>query len=357
MGGTASQWTDASVQGSSGCRPQAPAGARSSLQRLSRELGNRNFRRLVGRAPRRRGLRDGEWIGEVDTRAGEDSLARAVAARRRGGVFEGKGRSPKDELEEELEGHSRLGRPRRLQRVTITQITPDSELRSGTCGERNVQWIFSLDKPAPEDGYIVQHIEGKQDIVACPGKRTGTMRQTLNFWEAWPVKKGDLVDWTTTRDGWTDGSKRPPMPNKVGLQTSDGEVKFFGKSKTGDLGDFDVAPADASSAWGPGKVPTSGALPSTPTQPSWWEDASPEKTAVRQALSEWDCCGADATSTRPACTPIRRDRAARSRTGSARLTGRGLRRAGSVAVRRRPVAGAVGALHRHRTRGPARRCG
>jgi hypothetical protein len=182
---------------------------------------------------------------------------------------------------------------RTLQRLTITQVTPDSDLRRGTCGERNVQWIFALDKPAPEDGYIVQHIQGNQDIAACPGPRSGKMTQTSNFWEAWPIKKGDLVDWTTTRDGWTDGSTRAPAAHTVGEQVSDGEVKFFVRSKTGDLGDFNQAPADPASKWGPGKVPTSGALPSTPTKPPWWDDAPIEGPAVRQARSEWDCCDAD----------------------------------------------------------------
>ena len=41
-------------------------------------------------------------------------------------------------------------------------------------------------------------------------------------------------------------------------------------------------------------MPTSGVLPSTATKPSWWDDASVEKTAVRQARSEWNCCDADA---------------------------------------------------------------
>jgi len=253
---------EAGAPGAAPARAPLTAPAGPSLQRLARELGNQRFGQLL-------------------------RLART----------EGKSRNPNAELFEEIEGKAALTRlpARRLQRVTITQITPDSQLSSGTCGERNVQWIFSLDKPAPEDGYIVQHIVGKEDVVACPGKRTGTMSVKSNFWEAWPVKQGDLVDWTTTRDGWTDGSTRPPQPGKVGLQTSDGEVKFFTKTKTGDLGDFNAPPAAGTAVWGPGKVPTSGALPSTPTKPAWWDDASPEKTAVRQALSEWDCCGADAT--------------------------------------------------------------
>src|SRR5262245_2646648 len=68
------------------------------------------------------------------------------------------GRSLNPNEFEEIEGRGpRLSRTpsRTLQRLKITQITPDSQLSTGDCGARNVQWIFSLDKPAPEDGYIV----------------------------------------------------------------------------------------------------------------------------------------------------------------------------------------------------------
>ena len=295
---------DTSVpHGPSARAPQVPRDDRRSLQRLSRDLGNRGFGRLVAGARADGSLLPGR-PGDAGTAAvsqGAAALARAVSARAGSAGREGKSRSANELETEEIEGHDRLaalqrGRAiamRRLQRMTITQVSSDSDLRTGTCGERNVQWIFSLDKPAPEDGYIVQHVEGSEEVKACPGPLTGTMRKTHNFWEAWPVKAGDLVDWTTTRDGWTDGSTRPPRPNRVGVQVSDGTVKFFGRSKTGDLGDFDKAPADATSPWGPGRVPTSGALPSTATKPSWWDDASVEKTAVRQARSEWNCCDAD----------------------------------------------------------------
>jgi hypothetical protein len=318
---------------------------RAPLQRLSAELGNRGFGHLVARTRARdrvvpSGLLDGEVEAAIaasraagrplnlgvsrvpDSSLAEHSaaLARVVSARAAtpgsaikgpsldevpADGIDGKSLNPNEVPIEGIEGHPghvgpapslrrrRTLATRALQRLTITQLTPDSDLRRGTCGERNVQWIFALDKPASEDGYIVQHIQGNQDIAPCPGPRSGRMTQTSNFWEAWPIKTGDLVDWTTTRDGWTDGSTRPPAAHTVGEQVSDGEVKFFGRSKTGDLGDFNQAPADPASKWGPGKVPTSGALPSTPTKPPWWDDAPIEGPAVRQARSEWDCCDAD----------------------------------------------------------------
>lgn len=176
-----------------------------------------------------------------------------------------------------------------LQRLTISRHS----FTQGTCGERNVQWVFSLDAAAPEDGYIVQQIDSYEIESTCPDLAVGPPAPTQTFWEAWLVKKGDKVDWTTVRDKWTDGSTRGPRPGKNGHQISFGEVKFFKKSTTGDLGDFNKAPADKSSPWGPGKVPTSGGLPSTPTKPSWWDNSPVEGPTKRSATSIWNCCDAD----------------------------------------------------------------
>ncbi len=212
----------------------------------------------------------------------------AVGALLRRGPHEGKGLRAEPDLTEELEGKAAR---RSLQRLTVKQHS----FHQGTCGERNVQWVFSLDNPAPADGYIVQHITASELMGTCPNPVQGPAAPTQEFWEAWFVRRGAKVDWTTTRDAWTDGSVRPARPGSVGMQVSDGTLKFFPKSKTGDLGDFGVAPADPASAWGPGKVPTSGALPSTPTKPSWWDDTPGEGPVVRFAESRWNCCGADAS--------------------------------------------------------------
>lgn len=278
---------------------------RSALQRLTSDLGNRRMGQMIARA------REGEAVAGrrvhasvasllASTRGGPARDGAAVLARAVASRTSREGRSLNPDEQEEIEG--RLNRTTRassptLQRLKITQVTPDVELMLGTCGERNVQWIFSLDKPAPEDGYIVQHITGNEDIVACPGPLTGTMKKTSDFYEAWFVNKGDIVEHMQAagRFNFTDGSTRGPRPDTVGVQASDGEVKFFGKSTTGDLGKDGVAPADAASKWGPGKVPTSGDLPSTPTKPAWWDNAPIEGPEVRQAKSEWNCCGADAS--------------------------------------------------------------
>jgi hypothetical protein len=182
------------------------------------------------------------------------------------------------------------GEADRIQRLTITRHS----FSKGTCHERNVQWVFSLDRPASADGYIVQHIEMGDFINECPNVQAGPPNIKQSFWEAWKLRKGQKVDWTTTRDKWTDGSTHPPLPNTSGVDFANGEVKFFLQSTTGDLGDFGVAPSNAASGWSPGGVTTSGALPSTASQPSWWSGSPAEGPAKRSIWADWNCCDADA---------------------------------------------------------------
>lgn len=174
-----------------------------------------------------------------------------------------------------------------IRRLAITRHKRDTL----SCGGRNVQWVFALSAAAPDDGYIVQHIRALETIQPCPADvKSISLTPTLEYWEAWDVSKGDTVDWTTTRDSWTDGSTRGPENAKSGCQASLGTIKFFSRATTGDLGGFGTAPATPGSAWGPGKVPTSGALPSTPSQPSWWNDRPVEGPGNRWASSYWNCC-------------------------------------------------------------------
>lgn len=174
-----------------------------------------------------------------------------------------------------------------VRRMSISQY----KFTKGTCGERNVQWVFSLDTAAATDGYIVQKVVPTEVTMGC-SILGGASPAVEVYWEAWKIKKGDKVDWTTTRDSWTDGSSYPAHPNGSGSQVTPGEVKFFPISKTGDLGDFGVAPA-TSNGWGPGKVKRAGDLPSTASEPSWWGDKPVEGPATRMASSSWSCCDAD----------------------------------------------------------------
>ena len=145
------------------------------------------------------------------------------------------------------------------------------------CGGFDVVWTFTLDNAAPADGYIVQRVRVLETMQACPSDVRGlVIAPKKEYWEAWDVSKGAKVDWTTTRDGWTDRATHPSEPAKSGVRAQLGNVKFFLRTTTGDLGGFGTAPADPASSWGPGKEPMSGALPSTTAEPSWWKDAPTE---------------------------------------------------------------------------------
>jgi len=175
----------------------------------------------------------------------------------------------------------------RIQRLTITR---DSITR-GNCGSRRVRWVFALDSTAPTDGYLVQKVRSYENIQSCPSNVSSvSLTPTLTFWEAWFVNSGDTNEHEGTPD-ITDQSVRGEGTNQSGLQASLGTVKFFPISVTGDIGRFGAAPADPSSPWGPGKVPRSGQVTSTPSKPSWWDNTPGEGPASRWASSWWNCCG------------------------------------------------------------------
>jgi hypothetical protein len=130
-------------------------------------------------------------------------------------------------------------------------------------------------------------------IQTCPDVATGPPGPKQEFWEAWPIAAGATEHPRTVSLGRTDLSIRPAAPNKNGSQQTTGELKFFARTVTGDLGDFGVAPATPGSGWGPGLVPTSGAVPSTGSKPAWWDTAPVEGPANRESHSIWNCCDAD----------------------------------------------------------------
>jgi hypothetical protein len=76
-----------------------------------------------------------------------------------------------------------------------------------------------------------------------------------------------------------------------------GEIRFFFKTKTLDLGDPGADPPIGPTAPGWEKrhsSGTSGILPSTRFKPAWWDypDAG-EKNGERSVKTVWDCCCKD----------------------------------------------------------------
>jgi len=184
-------------------------------------------------------------------------------------------------------------------------ITPTKTFTLGKCGERSVYWNFESGVAAPASGgYIVQNVRNLETFADCPSDvRSVAITPKDQFWEAWWVAAGDKIQ-ELHKNGtvdFTDRSARPAREGagKSGHQVSLGTVKFFGKDTTGDLGREDVVSSDATIAanWKPGTkggVAKSGWLPSTRSQPSWW-NTSLDGPTTRWANSWWNCCGDDAS--------------------------------------------------------------
>lgn len=169
-------------------------------------------------------------------------------------------------------------------------VTVQAPLAKGTCGQYSTRWIFALDNPAPEDGYIVQQIDEYKEVLRCPSLGRCLARPTQTFWEAWFVRRGDTHEHLHASLGFTDQDSQRAEPRKVGYNVGTGEIKFFRKSVTGDLGKDSAAPATPNGGWGPGNAPLSGSLPSTTAPPSWWSNAPTEGPANRLAYAAWRCC-------------------------------------------------------------------
>ena len=140
---------------------------------------------------------------------------------------------------------------------------------------------FELDKAAPNDGYIVQEISFKLNYTTNAGAKTDVNNV---FWEAWFVKKGETKGTINALLGFTDQSSEPPHPGTCGKAISKGEIRFFLKTVTGDLGDPASIPAiktDPKTGFGgKNQEPLSGILPSTKTEPAWWKNAPDNKESV-----------------------------------------------------------------------------
>lgn len=159
------------------------------------------------------------------------------------------------------------------------------------CGGRTVEWLFELTEPAPCDGYFVQQVNMSVDERQCNVELPPNPNPTVTvFWEAWAVRQGDTKETQAAAFTYTDRSNRPTMRQSQGTALTRGTIKFFCRTKTGDLGDLGVAPADTAITWGPGRVPLSGQQPSTSDQPTWWNDEPDADPGERLAESTWVCC-------------------------------------------------------------------
>jgi hypothetical protein len=179
-----------------------------------------------------------------------------------------------------------------IRRLTITR----NSRTAAACGGSRTRWTFTLDNPAASSGYFVQRIRMHRTIEDCPSDvKSISATPWLQFWEAMDVKSGDTTPSYQAIIGFSDESVIASGLKQSGCVAAVGTIKFFPRSTTGDLGSLGVAPSGSGSAWGPGKVPMSSDLPSTPSEPSWWKNAPTEGPATRWASGWWNCCGDPAT--------------------------------------------------------------
>lgn len=163
------------------------------------------------------------------------------------------------------------------------------------------RWNFALDKPAPQNGYIVQKVTMTVKIEKCDG--TVLPGGTKTYWEAWFIKQGQTRPTTQAASRMTDEAIIFRfIPGTCGRIKQTGKIKFFYATTTGNLGDpgaRPIVPPDPKTGWetnasGKAGLQSSGVLPSILTMPTWWDDASDngEKTGYRKIETKWcDCPG------------------------------------------------------------------
>ena len=140
------------------------------------------------------------------------------------------------------------------------------DLKLKECGGYSVKWLFVLAANAPCDGYIVQQIDIDYDAQTCKAKIPISIpHETL--WEYWPVPMNYNVPSPPKQaDGWT----RDPTDNiRQATYAVEGKLKFFCKTKTGELTWKDRQTHD---------------------KPDFWDDPALEEGGWRKLLSTWTCC-------------------------------------------------------------------
>jgi len=173
-------------------------------------------------------------------------------------------------------------RPRTIQRLKVSSAGTHVD---GTCGKFERRFTFTIAKPIPTDGYLIQKITRYDNEVNCPG-RAGAANPAPPFWEAFFVK-ANASTFYRQGIGFTDSSSHDARPNKSGKRYAYGEIRFFPIAVTGNLGRNRKA-----GLWKPGNAggaPPSGNLPSVDKEPQWWNKHI-EGPETRYVTADWRCC-------------------------------------------------------------------
>jgi RHS repeat-associated protein len=172
----------------------------------------------------------------------------------------------------------------------------------GECGAYTVGFDFSLDQLATTDGYMIQEVSWTLKLRKAGG---GFETTSGTFYESWPISKGTgMTNWRgpvqsgNTVVQSTDISGRKGGECTEGSYEAKGTIRFHSVGTTGLMPNSPGRPpADIPGPWAPntgfsiGGVPQAGTLPSSPDQPPWWNNPSPnaEKEGSRRVFAEWNC--------------------------------------------------------------------
>jgi RHS repeat-associated protein len=165
-------------------------------------------------------------------------------------------------------------------RITVSVVKASAQC----CGGAQVFFRFMLDRPAAEEGWIVQMNTADVPWEGCDGILHGSLFNEPHMWEAWHVAANATAPDQSYPDGSHDEVSWDGKNQTTGAGGVDGTLKFFFKSHPG-VGDLSDWPVRISS-------PSSGILPSTRGPPDWWNQPpdNGEATATRSVHTTWDCC-------------------------------------------------------------------
>jgi hypothetical protein len=180
--------------------------------------------------------------------------------------------------------------------LTVSTLSVDSR----ECQELAVKYRSQLDHPALRKGYIVikntnyRKLNYRCEDPDCPV--TGQDNKDV-FWEAMFVEAGSDLDYLESIFHWSDqalfqlgGSLQP----SCGYSSVSGEVRFYYKDTTGNLGNDLADPGPLAPGWhdraSPDpQHPAPTFVPYTWSEPRWWRNTPVEGTGTRGSHISWAC--------------------------------------------------------------------
>jgi len=162
-------------------------------------------------------------------------------------------------------------------RAYLQQRECDSDFSSWS-----IAWIFSNEAPQPTcSGYFVQHVAVTCTISPCDNRAS----QVYQYWEAWRVENGAQE----VKDQAVYNAADLGRKNYLGVYIQEGDVRFFcDEDVHAEIQQWKYKQMHGESPCGT----SANGLPSTETEPAFWEDSESHigATASRLFAAYLACC-------------------------------------------------------------------